>query len=197
MESMIHDPSRPNLVTDEQRDRAVDYLQQAYARGTLDAEAFDDRLAQALTATNRSELNASLRGIARVADVNAGALAPAPMALPPVPQGVQNVGAGLVHLAGLPTGFIAPAITKAASVPGSRIWWEASRALSWQVTAMMAMVAVLIGSIIVGTGTPVFLAGLAWFLGTVFFSIRAFNGDDSTGGLERLMLFRPKLPPRR
>lgn len=194
---MTQQPPRPNLVTDEQRDRAVDYLQQAYAKGTLDEETFDDRLAQALTATRRGDLNASLRGVARVADVNAGVLAPAPMAMPPVPQGVQNVGSGLVHLAGLPTGFIVPAITKAASVPGSRIWWEAGRALSWQATSMLAMVAIVIGSMILGVGSPVFIGGLIWFLGTVVFSIRAFNGDDSTGGLGRLLLFRPKLPPRR
>lgn len=194
---MTNQPPRPNLVTDAQRDRAVDYLQQAYATGTLDPETFDDRLAQALTATSRGDLNASLRGIVRVADSSGGALAPAPVAMPPVPQGVQNVGAGLVHLAGLPTGFIAPAITKAASVPGSRIWWEAGRALSWQATSLLAMVAVVLGSMVLNVGAPIFLGFLAWFLGTVIFSIRAFNGDDSTGAFGRLLLFRPKLPPRR
>lgn len=194
---MNNQPQRPNLVTDAQRDRAVDYLQQAYATGTLDPETFDDRLAQALTATSRGDLNASLRGIARVADVNAGVLAPAPIAMPPVPQGVQNVGAGLVHLAGLPTGFITPAITKAASVPGSRIWWEASRALSWQATSLLVFMAIFIGSMFLGVVEPIFFGGLAWFIGTVIFSIRAFNGDDSTGRLESLMLFRPKLPATR
>lgn len=188
---------RPNLVTDPQRDRAVDYLQQAYAAGALDEDAFDDRLAQALTASNRSELNASLRGIARIASASTGTLVPAPLAKPPVHQGVHNVGAGLVHLAGIPTGFIAPAITKAASVPGTRIWWEASRALSWQVTAMFAMMAAVLGAIVLGTGELVLLGGLAWFIGTLVFSIRAFNGDDSTGALGRLMLFRPEQPPRR
>lgn len=193
----MNESMRPNLVTDLQRDRAVDYLQQAYASGALDADAFEDRLAQALTATTRGELNASLRGIARIADAPARVMAPAPVAMPPVPDGVQNVGSGLVHLAGLPTGFIGPAIVKAAATPGSRLWWEAGRALSWQITSLVAFVAVVMGAIALDTGALVLLGGLAWFLGTVLFSVRAFNGDDSMGRLGELMLFKPRQPPRR
>lgn len=194
---MMNEPMRPNLVTDVQRDRAVDYLQQAYAKGALDAETFEDRLSQALTASTRGELNSSLRGIARVADSPSHVLAQAPVAMPAVPIGVQNVGAGFVHLAGLPTGFIGPAIVKAASTPGSRLWWEASRAMSWQITSLLLFVGVVVGSLILGIGEAVFLGWLAWFVSTVIFAVRAFNGDNSTGRLERLLLFRPQAPTRR
>ncbi|MCC2592780.1 DUF1707 and DUF4870 domain-containing protein [Tessaracoccus sp. OS52] len=194
---MMSESMRPNLVTDAQRDRAVDYLQRAYANGALEAEEFDERLSQALTASTRSELNSSLRGIARIAETPSMAMAPAPVAMPPVPVGVQNVGSGLVHLAGLPTGFIGPAIVKAAATPGSRLWWEASRAMSWQISSLLGFIAVVIGSIVLDMAAPIFLAGLAWFVGTVVFSVRAFNGEDSTGRLGHLMLFGPKAPPRR
>lgn len=66
MECMT-DPMLSVLVTDVQRDRAVEYLQRAYAASAISDEVFEQRLGMALTATTRAELNASLRGLARVA----------------------------------------------------------------------------------------------------------------------------------
>lgn len=181
----------PNQVTDLQRDRAVDYLQQAYAKGVLDEAQFEDRLAQALTARTRMELNSSLRGIARVA-VPGTSLAPAPTALPAVPQRVQNVGAGLVHLLGIPTSFVGPAIVKAASPQGSRVWWEAGRAMSWQLTSVLLMIATVTISLLLGYELPIFLGWLAWLGASAVFAVRAFNGDDSTGTIGRVLPFRPR-----
>lgn len=179
----------PSQITDLQRDRAVDYLQQAYAKGVLDETAFEDRLARALTAVTRAELNSSLRGIARIPQTG---LAIAPTALPPVPAGVQNVGAGMVHLLGIPTGFVGPAIVKAISPRGSRVWLEAGRAMSWQIFSLLAFIAIIVGSLLLGLEMPIFIAWLAWLGASAVFAVRAFNGQPSTGALGELLPFRPK-----
>lgn len=181
----------PNLITDLQRDRAVDYLQEAYAKGALDEGGFEDRLAQALTARTRGELNASLRGIARVAPTGLD-LEAAPTALPQVTDRVQNVGAGLVHLAGIPTSFVGPAIIKAISPQGSRLWWEAGRAMSWQITSVLLLLITTTVSLLLGLELPLILGWLAWFGASAVFAVRAFNGEDSTGALGRALPFRPR-----
>lgn len=187
-------------VSDQQRDRAVDYLQQAYAAGGMEEEFFEERLGQALTAETRGELNRSLRGVARVA-------APALARRPPVarPHSVenaqdraQNVGAGLVHLSGLPTIFIGPAIVKAVATPGSRLWWEAGRAMSYQLTSMILGVSMIMLSLITGVGEGiVFSAYVLYVVLALVFSARAFNGQASTGRLAPFLPFRPEDPRRR
>ena len=64
---------------------------------------------------------------------------------------------------GLFTSFVGPAIVKASTRPGSALWWEASRALSLQLTALVAGVAALILSEILGLGGIMFIGWLAWF----------------------------------
>lgn len=182
-------------VTEEQRDRAVDYLQQAYAKGTLDADQFEDRLSEALLASDRRELNLSLRGIARVAPGASGsALSAAPKAVPEVVDNMANVGSGLVHLLGIPSGFIGPAIVKAASPRGSRLWWEAGRAMAWQFTALLVMVVLVIGGLMFDMEALIPLGWLGWLFTSAVFAVRAFNGSDSTGRLGRAFIFRPELP---
>ena len=61
---MGHDESLGWAVTEEQRDRTVDFLSDQYAEGRLDSLEFDARVGQALKATTRRELNAE--GRARV-----------------------------------------------------------------------------------------------------------------------------------
>ena len=125
MESM-NDPSLSTLVTDVQRDRAVEYLQHAYAAGTLSERAFEERLGQALTAQTRGELNASLRGIARVAPTM---LSGTPVVRSRAAEGIQNLAAGFFHLATVPTAFLAPAVGRALAPTGGRASLEASRAM--------------------------------------------------------------------
>ena len=184
---------RLNLISDVQRERAVSWLQQAYAKGVLDASAFEERVSEALTASTRGELNASLRGVARVASYETS-LQPAPKARPQATEGAQDVGAGFVHLLGLPSGFIGPAIVKALSPNGSRIWWEAGRAMAWQFTSLIVFTAVFFGSVIFNWGSPLVLAWLGWFITTIVLSARAFNGQDSTGRMANVLLLRPRGP---
>ena len=194
------DPLLNQRVSDEQRDRAVDYLQQAYASGAIEADTFEERLGEALSATTRAELNRSLRDVARVA---APLLAKRPPVAthPSVGQAVsraENVGAGLVHLSGLPTVFIGPAIAKALATPGSRLWWEAGRAMSFQLTSMI--VGVVMIAIAGFTGIGGSFVGLAYLLYVVLaliFSARAFSGEISTGRLAEALPFKPQDPRTR
>ena len=176
------------LVTDEQRDRAVSHLQAAYATGALDEAEFDRRLDTAFAARDRAELNRCLQGLARVA--------PAVQVLPPAlrrpgqPTSSENLGAGLAHLSGLFTWAIGPAIAKSVATPGSKVWWEASRALSFQLTAAIVGLVGLGFAMVFDVGGLLFLAWAAWFFGTIIASVRAFNGKPGLGSFERFMVHR-------
>lgn len=195
-EYMNADPLLNQRVSDEQRDRAVDYLQQAYAAGAIEPDMFEERLGEALSANTRAELNRSLREVARVA----APMLPkrAPMAAHPAAGRAENVGAGLVHLSGLPTVFIVPAIVKAASTPGSRIWWEAGRAMSFQLTSMIVGVVMITLAGFTGIGGGfVALAYIFYVVLSLIFSARAFSGEVSTGPLAEALPFKPKDPRTR
>ena len=179
-------------VTEVQRDRAVDYLQQAFASGIIDSQSFEERVATALTASTRVELNSSLRGIARVVDTS-NQSARAPMARPQVVDSAQNVGAGFTHLSGyIFPFFLGPVIVKAVARPGSRLWLEAGRALSFQLTAISVALVLATVMGLFGFGETLFFFGvIGWLLTTTILAVRAFQGQNSTSGIERLMPFKP------
>ena len=197
---MTTDYLNSERVSDAQRDRAVDYLQQAYAAGGMDPDLFEDRLGQALTAETRGELNRSLRGIARLAAPNMPQRAPVarPASVEDMQHRAENVGAGLVHLSGLPTAFVVPAIVKAVSRPGSRIWWEASRSMSFQATSVIVGFS-MFALTLLGLLTPEFmvLSWLFYVVLTLVFSTRAFQGQVSTGFLADILPFRATDPDAR
>lgn len=186
------DPTLGSHVTEVQRDRAVEYLQQAFATGAVDAETFEDRLATALTASTRAELNSSLRGIARVAS-SLDRLAAAPMARPQVVSSAENVAAGFTHLSGfIFPFFLGPVIVKSVARPGSRLWLEAGRALSFQLTAITT--ALVLGTVmtLLGIGETVFFLGVVgWLITTTLLAVRAFQGMNSTSGIEKMLPFKP------
>ncbi|MFT3889938.1 MAG: DUF1707 and DUF4870 domain-containing protein [Arachnia sp.] len=181
----------PNLISDDQRERAINHLQAQYASGVIGEAELDRRLGVALDARDRVELNRSLQGLARIAPAVLRPTAPGQ------PSPADNVGGGLVQLSGLFTSFVGPAIVKASSRPGSPIWWEAGRALSLQLSALVAAVTVMIVSELLGIGGGLmFLGWLAWLATTIWATMRAFNGRPGTGALEGLLPFRPKPVPR-
>ena len=186
------EPLPGSQITELQRDRAVEYLQHAFATGVIETEGFEERVATALTASTRMELNSSLRGIARVADAPT-ALGMAPMARPQVVSSAENVGAGFTHLSGfLFPFFLGPVIVKAVARPGSRLWFEAGRALSFQLTAITT--ALVLGTVmaVLDIGGPLFFLGtIGWLIATTLLAVRAFQGQNSTAGIERFMPFKP------
>lgn len=187
---MTDHPQQPaTQITEAARERAIAHLQACYAQGQLDESDLDRRLDQALGARDRAELNRSLVGLARIAP--AALRAPAPG----VPSPADNVGAGLVQLSGLFTAFVGPAVVKAVARPGSRVWWEAARALSLQVTMMVAGFAAVVIGFVLGLESLMGLVWLVWFAATIAASVRAFNGQSGTGRFEKVLLARPQ-PPR-
>ena len=96
-----------------------------------------------------------------------------------------------MHLSGLMFGFLGPLITKAVATPGTRTWWEASRALAFQLSALLGGIVLATIGALFGLDWPFVLAGLAWFGGTALLAARAFNGQNSTKGLEWAMLVKP------
>lgn len=188
MEGMT-DPMLSTHVTDVQRDRAVEYLQRAYAASAISDEVFEQRLGMALTATTRGELNASLKGLARVAPT----LLSAPPTVAPEPvNGMYNVLSGVIHLGTLPSMFILPALVKAVTPQGSRISLEASRAMCFQFSALIyGAVAILLTVLGIVPAMVLFVGFISWCLMTLWLAIRAFNGEHSTKMIEKLMLMRP------
>ncbi len=175
-------------VTDQMRDRAVAHLQAMYANNSINERELDRRLDLALGARDRLELNRSLAGLARLAPVVLTPRAPG-QASP-----VENVGSGLVHLSALVSSFIGPAIVKAATKPGSHLWWEAGRAMSLQLTFLVVGIVASVLSWITGLDFLMFLAWAAWAGSTIWASVRAFNGQKSTGRLEPALIARPQIP---
>ena len=90
--------------------------------------------------------------------------------------------------------FVGPAVIKAVATPGSRVWWEAARALSLQVTLIVAGFAAMVASVVLGLSELMGLVWLVWFAATLTASVRAFNGQSGTGRFERVLLARPQAP---
>ncbi len=182
-------PFHPGAITEQQRERAISHLQSLYANGTLGEGQFNQRLDLAFAARDRAELSRALQGLARIAPVALTRPAPGQ------PTPAENVAGGLTHLSGLVTSFIGPAIVRALATPGSKLWWESSRAFSLQLTAFALGVAALVLTTILGFGGGIMTLGwLAWVGATVFASVRAFNGRPGTDGFGHLLLARPKAP---
>ncbi|MGV8845468.1 DUF1707 and DUF4870 domain-containing protein [Tessaracoccus sp.] len=187
-----YDPLPGSQVTEVQRDRAVEYLQHAFATGIIDTDGFEERVATALTATSRMELNSCLRGIARVAEPST-ALGRAPMARSQAATSAENVGAGFTHLSGfIFPFFLGPVIVKAVARPGSRLWMEAGRALSFQLTALTTVLVLgALMSILNIGGSLLVLGSIGWLITTTLLAVRAFQGLNSTSGIERFLPFKP------
>ncbi|HMR50076.1 MAG TPA: DUF1707 and DUF4870 domain-containing protein [Arachnia sp.] len=196
---MPHDSATQSLVTDAQRDMAVKQLSRSYGEGAIDEAELDRRLELALGARTRAELNQSLAGLVRIRPTTTD-LQPRIYTGSREPAGTQNenLGAGLVHLSGLAGFFLAPAIVKAVSQPGSRVWWEASRALGFQISTLVYGAATMAAAMILPGGgfwwTIFGLGWVAWFVLTLVGSARAFSGQQSFPQLERYMVVKPKLP---
>lgn len=178
---MLHDPAAQSFVTDAQRDLAVKQLSRSYGEGAINEAELDRRLEMALEARTRVQLNQSLAGLVHIRPSSSTPLPAMPprMSREPVGTSGENLGAGLVHLSGFAGFFFIPAIVKAASVPGSRLWWEASRAMGLQLSTVVYGSLVFAAALLLpfsGLWWTIFSMGcVAWFLLTIVGSARAFR----------------------
>lgn len=172
-------------VTAEQRERTASFLQDAYADGRLSEVEFDERIGMALQAQTRRELNTSFAGLALVPasrmrmtsrSLSADAVAPTAKAM-----------GGLSHVSALGTWVVGPAVIYATAQKGSYTKREAAKAFNFQ-----ALIALLF--IVGGLVLPNFLAeivmpllAVSWLVLTIVGAVKAFQGNDWTNPIARMI----------
>lgn len=164
-------------ITEVQRDRVLNYLQDAYADGRLDEESFDLRLGQALDARTRGELNKAFSGLAVPSLAAQAVQRPAAVLARRVPDAVV----GLMHLSPLVSFVAGPAISYAIADPNSLMRAEAAKSLNFHIWITIgAVLSVTLGLTL--APDPVFmLFGLlplafTWLVSTTANGIRALGG---------------------
>jgi uncharacterized Tic20 family protein len=185
MSAAYEHPSLTMQVTNEQRERAEHWLQQAYAEGRMSEEEFDRRIGQVLSSETRKELNQAFYGLVQV-PVSSQALGVHPAYQPMIrPETKAQAGRGAAALAHfspfLFMGFVAPGLVFALSAQGSYARREAAKAFNFQLVSLLAFIA---AGIINGiTGGDVFdwifpLMFLGWLVLTIVSGAKALQGED-------------------
>ena len=175
-------PSLTTTVTPEQRDRAVTWLQQAYAEDRIGESELDWRLGRVLEATDRRGLNEAFYGIVSVPLASqAVGLHPAyqPLVRPEVRQQVGRGAAGFAHLSVFFLWLLGPLLVFGLSAPGTYARREAAKAFNFQLLSFFLLIAAGIVSVILpGDGfDPIMgLMALGWFVLTIVGGAQALQG---------------------
>ncbi|MBA8795749.1 putative Tic20 family protein [Friedmanniella endophytica] len=196
MNTSFEHPSLRMPVTPEQRERAEQWLQEAYADGRLSEAEFDSRIGRVLSAGTRRELNEAFYGLvpppqtsgAQTFGSSWSAAAP-----PQRPMGVyqqsyvpapadQSTGPGAIaHFLGLFTWILGPGLVYALSGPGTRTRREAAKAFNFQLIAGVAGILAAILSSVAPWDILDFLVPLmwvGWFVLTIVGGAKAAQGAD-------------------
>ena len=193
MSATFEHPSLRLPVTDEQRDRAEHWLQEAYADGRITSEEFDHRIGQILGATTRKDLNEAFYGLVQVpSSSQALGLHPAyrPMVRPETKQQAGRGVAGVAHFSALLTSIFGPLLVFALSPQGSYSRKEAAKAFNFQLVALVSWIGLMVVGSITGLGIFDFLIGLAflgWVVLTVVSGAKALQGDDWTNPVKKVV----------
>jgi uncharacterized Tic20 family protein len=211
MNASYEHPSLRTPVTQEQRDRAAEHLQAAYAEGRISEEEFDRRIGQVLAANTRKDLNEAFFGLVDVPVPPSGptygpsyntsssyrsygpstsaGMSPYDSHYPVPQQG--TAGGALAHFSGLFTSIIGPGIGYAVSSPGSLARKESAKAFNFQ---LIALIAVVIGGILQGithhNGMIDFIVGLgwiAWVVLSIIGGVKAAKGQDWTNPVKKVV----------
>lgn len=165
-------------VTNEQRDRVIDYLGVALADGRLGHGEWEQRVEQAMRAKTRRELNAPLRGLATVPLVSSA------VSTRPLPTHGSSVGAGIVGLSALFTGPFGPLVGVAISERGSWSRRQIAKQANFQIDmfglVVITMIVIGVGNMDLNgvVGDAMWAWGIVWVLGTLIRAIKAFEGTD-------------------
>ncbi len=193
-------PEQPSLdwaVTPDQRARAEDYLQRAYADGRLSGEEFDHRIGIALSATTRRELNSAFEGLARIptspGQYRSGyGLAP----MNPYASQIQRnpeatPGGAVAYFSGAFTWLIGPGIAAAVTPAGSPAHRQAAKAFNATVSfTAMAFVLSVLQNVIHPLNMVSGLVGVMWFVFMIVGGVKAANGEDWTNPFTRVLPIR-------
>lgn len=178
--TQIEHPSLRLLVGDAERERAENWLKDAYADGRLGESDLDVRLGMVMRSTNRRELNAAFYGIA-------------PASAAPLPR-TSDLGSplgALAHLSGLFTWIVGPLLAYALAAPGSKLRREAAKAFNFQVLTAVTLVVVIAVGIAFGMpdvmGSVFLLGWLGWVISCVLGGVRAGQGNDWDNPVQRIV----------
>jgi uncharacterized Tic20 family protein len=197
MSATFEHPSLRLPVTDQQRDRAENWLQEAYADGRITSEEFDQRIGQVLGATTRKDLNEAFYGLVQVPS-GSRAMGVHPAYQPLVrPQTKEQAGrgvAGIAHFSAFLTSIFGPLLIFALSPQGSYPRKEAAKAFNFQLVALIGWIGLMVIGGITGLGIFDFLIGLAflgWVVLTVVGGAKALQGDDWTNPVKKVVKIEP------
>ncbi len=182
-------------VTPDQRARAEDYLQRAYADGRLSGEEFDRRIGIALSAGTRRELNAAFDGLARIAPGDAassyGLAGPRSHSTTVQRRPEATAGGAVAYFSGAFTWLIGPAIAAAVTPAGSPAHRQAAKAFNATVSfTVIAMVLSVLQTMIHPLNTITGLVGLFWFVFMIVGGVKAANGVEWTNPFTRVLPIR-------
>ncbi|MGJ3507091.1 DUF1707 domain-containing protein [Enemella sp. A6] len=177
------------LITEEQRERAESWLQDAYADGRLDALEFDQRMGIALQARTRGELNRAFHGLTAPARPHGRVLATRRPTNAPAP-GHADLLAAAGHLSPLMSSFIGPIITMAIAKPGSYARRQSAEALNFQLLSLLALIA----AGIIGWEILITVVTIGWLVFTIYGGIKALQGAEFRNPVLALTRFRPVKP---
>ena len=189
-------PTLQMSITPEQRERAVSWLQQAYAEDRIGESELDWRLGQVLEATNRRDLNQAFYGIVSVPFASqAVGLHPAyqPLVRPEVRQQAGRGAAGFAHLSVFLLWLLGPLLVFGLSAPGSYARREAAKAFNFQLLSFLLLASsAIIGSVLPGDGVGSILGlmGVVWFVLTIVGSAKALQGEDWRNPATRALKLR-------
>jgi uncharacterized Tic20 family protein len=184
MSAIYEHPSLQMHVTPEQRDRAEQWLQEAYADGRITEDEFDRRIGQVISATTRRDLNAAFYGLVRVPGPStAMGLHPAyqPMVRPETRQQAGRGVAALAHFSVFFLWIFGPGLAYALSPVGSYVRKEAAKAFNFQVISALSFVSMMvIGGI---THLELFewllpLMFVGWLVLTIVGGAKALQGEN-------------------
>jgi uncharacterized Tic20 family protein len=184
MTATYQHPSLRLPVTPQQRERAENWLQEAYADGRISESEFDHRIVQVISADTRRELNQAFYGLVQVT-MPSQALGVHPAYQPLVrPETRQQAGRGVAavaHFSPFLLWLLGPGLVFALTQPGSYARREAAKAFNFQLISAVAF----IGTMVVAGITELSVFGwllplmfIGWFILTIVGGAKALQGDD-------------------
>ncbi|MGY4720255.1 DUF1707 and DUF4870 domain-containing protein [Naumannella cuiyingiana] len=176
-----------------ERERAEQYLSEAYAQGRIDEDEFERRIDRTLNARTRGDLNAAF---ADLVPVTAQYFGPHPAYRPTPPRdSVELPGAkgaaGIAHLLPFVSWIIGPAFVYAVSSPGSYARREAAKSFNWTLFSSALFFALGMLGIWFVPDVLLALAWFAWVALTVIGAVKAFAGENWTNPLLRVIPWKP------
>ena len=163
------------LVSNADRDAAVQRVKSAFAEGRFDASELETRLDAAITARTRGDLEGALRNLPVLGTSALSEPAVAEAATPTVSERICGAAA---HLLGWPTVMIGPAVV-AAAAKSPYVRQHAIEATNFQITFAGTMVALVMLAVvtlgIAAVAIPFLM--LAWLALTVIGGLSALVGN--------------------